>query len=198
MGRPREHGQATQASLLAAATDLLAEGGPTAVSVRAVADRAGTTSRAVYSLFGSKEGLLVALAEDGFAALAALVDAIPDTDDPIADLVAVGMDGFWRWALATPALYRLCFDHLPAGATGARAVNAAAGQALARLERRVERVKASAGIEGRSVREVAVQFHALCEGLVAVELRSSLPGPQPDALARHALQALVRRLIGPA
>ena len=67
MGRPREHDERTRAALLAAAERIVAEGGPAALSVRAVADAAGTTTRAVYSLFGSKDGLLVeALARDAF------------------------------------------------------------------------------------------------------------------------------------
>ena len=54
MGRPREHDEHTRVALLAAAEQLVAEGGPTQLSVRAVADAAGTSTRAVYSLFGSK------------------------------------------------------------------------------------------------------------------------------------------------
>ena len=64
MGRPRVHDEATRATLRAVAEQLVAEGGAPALSVRAVAKKAGTSTRAVYSLFGSKEGLLVdALAE---------------------------------------------------------------------------------------------------------------------------------------
>ena len=67
MGRPREHDEQTRAALLAAAEQIVADGGPAALSVRAVAEAAGTTTRAVYSLFGSKDGLLVeALARDAF------------------------------------------------------------------------------------------------------------------------------------
>ena len=69
MGRPREHDERTRAALREAAERLVAAGGPGALSVRAVAEEAGTTTRAVYSVFGSKEGLVVdALARDAFAA----------------------------------------------------------------------------------------------------------------------------------
>ncbi len=83
MGRPREHSEQTRAALRAAAERLVAEGGPAALSVRAVAREAGTTTRAVYSLFGSKEALLVdALARDAFEFLYEEIDALPETDDP--------------------------------------------------------------------------------------------------------------------
>ena len=67
MGRPREHDEHTRAALRAAAERLVAAGGSAALSVRAVAEEAGTTTRAVYSVFGSKDGLLVdALAQGAF------------------------------------------------------------------------------------------------------------------------------------
>ena len=90
MGRPREHDEHTRAALRAAAERLVADGGVAAFSVRAVADQAGTTTRAVYSLFGSKDGLLVdALAQGAFDYLTEGIDALGDTDDPVADLIAV-------------------------------------------------------------------------------------------------------------
>ena len=63
MGRPRLHDEKTRVELLAAAERLVADGGIDAVSVRGAALAAGTTTRAVYALFGSKEGLVQALAQ---------------------------------------------------------------------------------------------------------------------------------------
>jgi AcrR family transcriptional regulator len=48
MGRPREHDAATRARLLSAAARLSADEGWSAVTVRRVAEEAGTTTRAVY------------------------------------------------------------------------------------------------------------------------------------------------------
>ena len=53
MARPAKHDAHTRAALLDAAEQLLAEGGPDAVTVRAVADRIGESTRAVYSQFAS-------------------------------------------------------------------------------------------------------------------------------------------------
>ena len=64
---------------------------PPRFPVRAVADEAGTTTRAVYSLFGSKDGLLTdALAQSAFEFLFTEIDALPVTDDPVSDLLDVG------------------------------------------------------------------------------------------------------------
>ena len=86
MGRPREHDESTRVALLAAAETIVADRGAGALSVRAVADAAGTTTRAVYSLFGSKDGLLVeALARDAFEFLHTEIGKLHETDDPAAD-----------------------------------------------------------------------------------------------------------------
>ena len=48
-----------------------------ALSVRRVAEGAGCTTMPVYSRYGGKEGLLQALLDEGFAALAATQGAVP-------------------------------------------------------------------------------------------------------------------------
>jgi AcrR family transcriptional regulator len=75
--------------------------------VRAVAAEAGTTTRAVHSLFGSKEGLLIdALAESAFDFVADNIAALDVTGDPVDDLVAVGVPVFRSLTLDHPALSR--------------------------------------------------------------------------------------------
>ena len=89
------------------------------MSVRAVADAAGTSTRAVYSLFGSKEGLVVdALARDAFAVLFDEIDTLVETDDPAGDLVDVGVVAFRRLVLEHPALYRIAFQRIVPGLDG--------------------------------------------------------------------------------
>jgi len=192
MGRPPLHDDETRAKLLAVAEQLLTDNGPDAVSVRAVAHGVGTSTRAVYTVFGSKEGLLVVLAEHGFDLLGELVRQIPVTADPVADLVAAGMDGFRSWALAHPALYRLTFDRMMTGTDADRRVNDAAMAALEQLRARVVRA-ADAGLLGdHAIEDVISQFHALCEGIVTVELRGMVPPERATRLARSAFTALLR------
>ena len=191
MGRPVQHDEQTRATLLAVAEQLLTELGPDAVSVRAVAKGAGTSTRAVYSLFGAKDGLLDALAEQGFETLGHLVQSLPVTSDPIADLVAAGMDGFRAWALAHPALYRLTFDCLTTGRRSERRVLDAGQAALEHLRARVERA-AHAGLLGdRDIDDAIHQFHMLCEGIATVELRGTLRPEHAERLAHDAFEALL-------
>ena len=67
----------------------------------------------------------------------------------------------------------------------------AATQAFAGLETRVTRVKVAGLLGGRSVREAACQFHVLCEGLAAVELRGVMTPGEETRIWRDALTALV-------
>lgn len=65
----------TRSRLLDAAASLFAEHGIDAVSVDAVAEAAGRTSGAVYSHFGSKQGLLLAMLDEWKNSLMAVIAA---------------------------------------------------------------------------------------------------------------------------
>ncbi len=191
MGRPREHDERTAAALLAAAERAVEAGGPDALSVRGLANEVGTTTRAVYSLFGSKDGLIAALGAQAFDFLRAGLDALPQTEDPAADLVETGL-AFRRLAIERPALYAIGVKRdlreLPAW----EAVCAAADAAFAVLLQKVVRL-GDAGLLGeQSAMDATLEFHALCEGLATLERRGA-PGASFDAgrVWRAGLSALI-------
>lgn len=197
MGRPREHDERTRAALLEAAERLVAEGGPAAVSVRAVADAAGTSTRAVYSLFGSKEGLVVdALARDAFAVLFSEIDALVETDDPAGDLVDIGVVAFRRLVLEHPALYRIAFQRVVPGLDGGPELVAARQRTWEQLLAKVERLEAAGLLGDKPIPEAAVEFIAMLEGLANAELRGAvlrlLPEGDEEQAWRNALTTLVR------
>jgi len=105
VGRPREHNEATAVALLEAAERTVQAAGLEGLSVRRLADDVGTTTRAVYTLFGSKDGLLVALGTRAFAMLGASIAELPETEDPAADLVEAGVAVFRRFAIGHPSLF---------------------------------------------------------------------------------------------
>jgi AcrR family transcriptional regulator len=169
MGRPREHDEATRTALLRAAERLLAEGGPDALSIRHVSDAVGTSTRAVYSLFGSKEGLRSALYQVTFQDLRRRLLAVTETSDPIADLVRIGIDGFRAQALAHPHLFRLAFEW---PGRGTKTTDADRREALATFDMLIRLIERAAGGRRDAVdlRRLAVGFHALCQGLASGEL----------------------------
>ena len=197
MGRPREHDQRTRAALLEAAERLVAEGGPAAVSVRAVADAAGTSTRAVYSLFGSKEGLVVdALARDAFAVLYREIDTLVETDDPAGDLVDVGVVAFRRLVLEHPALYRIAFQRVVPELDGGPELVATRQKAWDQLVAKVSRLEEAGLLGQKPVTEAAVEFIAMLEGLGNAELRGAvlrlLPEGSEEQAWRNGLTTLVR------
>jgi AcrR family transcriptional regulator len=94
--------------ILAAATLLLAEEGREAVSTRAVSAAAGVQAPTIYRLFGDKQGLLDAVAAQGFAAHLAEKSTLEPTDDPVEDL-RKGWNLNVQFGLANPALYTLMY-----------------------------------------------------------------------------------------
>ena len=187
MGRPREHDERTAAALLAAAERMVQESGPDALSVRGVATEVGTTTRAVYSLFGSKERLLAALGAHAFDLLRDGLEALPLTDDPAADLVEAGLT-FRRFASEHPSLFAIGVQRATAASTPWPPILDAAYAALDVLKARVGRL---GELGGRTIAQATLQFHALCEGLAANELRGTMNVADWELMWRQALGALV-------
>ena len=198
MGRRRLHGDETAAALLETAEQIVEREGVDALTVRRVADGAGTTTRAVYSVYGSKEGLLVELGRRAFEYLQAELEARPETPDAAADLVEAGVNVFRRLAIEHPALLRIGIQwgDLPSPEL-AMGFRADARAALGSLRDRVARLETAGALGGRSVPDATREFHALCEGLAGMELRGLLPDGEEERVWRDALTTLVRGFATP-
>lgn len=204
MGRRRQHDASTGVRLLDVAEELLAAGGEDAVTVRSVAEATGTSTRAVYAVFGSKEALLVALATRGYGILEDLVVALPETEDPVADLVAAGTSCFRAFAAGRPHLFRLTFERVSARILEDPAAGPALVSSYRALLRRITAARIAAGHDLPDD-TVAFGFHSLCVGLANSELARRPPpdgagfwgpvrGIDGEELWRTALEAYVRGL----
>ncbi|MFT4164920.1 MAG: TetR/AcrR family transcriptional regulator [Microlunatus sp.] len=94
--------RSTRDAIIDAATALLDEGGPAAVTMREVGRRAGVSHNAPYKHFADKESLLAAVAVRELDAYAALVT-------PGDGGVAAAFDSYLRRTLRYPARFRLVF-----------------------------------------------------------------------------------------
>ena len=169
--------------MLHAAVGLLDEHGPDALQTRKVAGAAGTSTMAVYTHFGGMRGLIAEVAEEGLRQFDAAL-TVPQTDDPVADLFAIGA-AYRRYAIEQPHMYRLMF-----GSTSAHGINAPAGNVLtltvaeieqhapsfAQVVRAVQRcmlagrITVGAADDDATVVATAAQFWALIHGFVMLEL----------------------------
>lgn len=169
--------------MLHAAVGLLDEQGPDALQTRRVAGAAGTSTMAVYTHFGGMRGLIAEVAEEGLRQFDAAL-TVPETDDPVADLFAVGA-AYRRYAIERPHMYRLMF-----GSTSAHGINAPAGNVLkltvAEIEQHIPsfahvvravrrsmvagRITVGSAADDAAVVATAAQFWALVHGFVMLEL----------------------------
>jgi len=172
--------------ILRAAATLLAEGGREAVSTRAVSAAAGVQPPTIYRQFGDMQGLLDAVARDGFARYLRAKTARGSVEDPVAELRA-GWDLHIGFGLANPALYALMYGDPRPGATPAAAIES--HEILERLVRRVaEAGRLRVGVDG-----AARMIHAAGVGVVLTLIAAG--GGERDlvvsALTREAVLAAV-------
>ncbi|MFD4255658.1 MULTISPECIES: TetR/AcrR family transcriptional regulator [Amycolatopsis] len=174
MPRPRTHDEALRLKLLDRAGELLSADGPKALSLRKLAADVGTSTTAVYSLFGGKPELVNAVYLEGFRRFGARLRGISRSGDPVEDFVRLGL-AYRESALADPHLYSIMFTKaLPGFEPGAEATRTAR-DSLAPL---VDTVRAaiSAGVFRAVAPEViAVSAWGIVHGLVSLELNGNLP-----------------------
>jgi AcrR family transcriptional regulator len=135
--------------VIAAGSKILAEGGRDALTTRSVAAAAGIQAPTIYRLFGDKDGLLEAVAEDGLLRYIARKRAHAAKADPLEDL-RFGWDLNVEFGLENPAIFWILSEGTLSGV-------AAAGLEI--LQRRIRNV-AAAGLlrvsEERAVELVRV------------------------------------------
>jgi len=101
------HGDLRRA-LLDAALELVKEHGPSGITLREAARRAGVTHAAPYRHFTDKEALLAALAEEGFGRLRAEVEAAISESGGVLRSEAIGV-AYVRFARKNPSQFRVMF-----------------------------------------------------------------------------------------
>jgi AcrR family transcriptional regulator len=130
-------------ALVRASLALIDEAGIGALSLREVARKAGVSHNAPYHHFKDRGSLLAALVEDGFAVLAQeMAAARADAPDARARLEACGL-AYIRFALKSPARFKLMFRPELTGSDAEAAVAQASTPALDTLTGAI--VEAQAG-----------------------------------------------------
>jgi AcrR family transcriptional regulator len=191
VGRPKQHGEQTRAALLAAAAQLLHTEGRQAVSVRRVADAVDTTTRAVYSLFGDKDGLLRALSFDVAETMRRYHEQIPVRDDPVAELIELAF-AYRRAALDKPNLYAVFIDEVRGDANVDDPVFALVYRSFERVLTTIRRCLTEGRFTGRTEFDIGRGLLALVHGLASLELRGVLGD---DAAGRQVWRSSVEAML---
>ncbi|MEA3185990.1 MAG: hypothetical protein QOJ74_2467 [Ilumatobacteraceae bacterium] len=157
-------------TLLKAASELLAEEGPAALTVRGIANAAGVSTMNVYSRFGSKDGVVDHLFVEGFRRLGEAMTSRPDTDDTVADIRACGL-GYRQFAIDNPTLYSVMFDRVVPDFVPSVEAQVLAGATLELLAKRLERAMTAGVLRRADPLHTAALVWATCHGVVSLELK---------------------------
>jgi AcrR family transcriptional regulator len=193
VARPRTHDEKLKLRLLDEGGHLLAAEGPAALTVRRLAERAETSPSAVYSLFGDKWGLVEEMFREGFRRFAERIAALQRTDDPLADLAALGA-AYRANARANPHLYDLMFGQpFPQFQPGEGTRELAIGTFAALVEALGRCI--DAGLLTGDPLDLAIAFFSLIHGLTTLELAGWMVSPErADRVWQRAEPALFEGL----
>lgn len=117
MGRRARLRAQTTAEIKAIARKHLAEGGPDALSLRAIAREMGMSGSAIYSYFETRDALITTLINDIYTSLLDQVEAARDAvpPDDIAGRILAWGQALRAWSLANPEGFRLIYGDPVAG-----------------------------------------------------------------------------------
>ena len=184
--KPHYHHGSLRAALIESTARLVAEKGPSGVTLREAARRVGVSEAAPYQHFADKSALLTGVADAGFELLnlsisAALEGAPPD---PVDRLEALSL-AYLRFALDRPHYFRLMFGRL----SDARASTAAPAVSL--FDHLVESVRAarlSHGHDDEDSLNAAALLWSVPHGLALLYLDGSIDA----GIGPRALEDLIR------
>lgn len=172
--KAEQAGSELMARLVDEGARLLVEQGPGGISLRKVAAAAGVSTMPVYTLFGDKRGLLLAMHREGFQRLGAALTDVPEADNPLQHLGLLGL-AYRDAALRSPHLYALMFGHEVATVEPDEQGRSAAEAAYRPLVDAVVRCQEAGILVADDPERIALHLWAVAHGMVSLELNGKLP-----------------------
>jgi AcrR family transcriptional regulator len=190
--RGAAHGDSLRVAMLDAASALLHEEGPQALTTRRLADTVGTSTQAIYTLFGGKEGIVRAMYAEGFDRLAQALAAVDAAEQPADYLLDLGR-AYRTSALRSPHYYDVMFgrpvpefDPDPDDVERSEDTRRVLTDGIARC------IDAGMLRKDANPDEVAAFLWAVAHGVVSLELAGHLDlGPDADDAYDNYLMASV-------
>lgn len=171
-----------RAACVRAAMELLEEGGETALSLRAVARRAGVSPAAPYRHYEDREALVSAVAAVGYRELAERLAAAHPSPSTPEQLARVAI-AYVQFALERPALFRIMFGE-PCDRDNDERV--AATTAVSLYVREIVR----RGFPQADADALATAIWALVHGLAFLHLDGKLDARSPAVVADRVSAAI--------
>jgi AcrR family transcriptional regulator len=170
--------------LVDAGLELLDRHGPAELTVRRIAEAAGTSTMGVYTKFGGRTGVLEAIYRRGFGLLREALGAVPPDEDAIRHVLDLAL-AYRRFAIANPALYAFMFEQpVPDFDPNPNLRVEVLDTTFGLLVSAVQRVAAQGGLPDGDPMHTSVLVWCLAHGMVSLELthaaHSAQPGWLPD------------------
>jgi AcrR family transcriptional regulator len=163
---------------------ILSTEGASALTLRRVAAASGTSTMAVYTLFGDKQGLLAGMYREGYRRLGAALAAVKPTAAPVDDLINLGRL-YRKTALANPHLYDLMFGRPIPSFAPDEETKSVADAAYRPLVDKVQRCLDTGEFAPGDAERIALHLWAVSHGAVSLELAGHLPGTTKDRKALY-------------
>lgn len=183
--------------LLEAALRILEREGPEALQARRVTQEIGASTMAVYTQFGGMPGLLQEVVREGLVRFAAHVREVPDTDDPMADLIAGGL-AYGEFAFQNPELYQLIFGLSATATPRGAAIDAGTAwgmpegtDAFSVLLRSVERVLDAGLIRDQDPTAAATQILSVTHGYLLLVIGRFVGGEAAELITPLTINLMV-------
>ncbi len=161
----------------------LVDQGLSALSLRKLAERAGTSTTAVYSLFGGKPELLRALFLEGVRRFTAAMAAVQPGRDPLDTIERLGL-AYRDYGIANPHLYQVVFGGAIPELEPDDEAREETARAIAPLLDAVRAAREQGLFGDHPVEVIALALWSGVHGLVTLELNKSAPAAL-DIRANH-------------
>ena len=189
MGRPRLHDEHLRQRLLEAATDLMAVDGPD-FSLRPLVASVGTSTSAVYSLFGSRGELLEAITLRAARSFVDSLEAVAG-GEPAQHIPALART-MRKWARENTAKFQVVFGR----SEGSAAIDEARESTTDPLRNAVS-AAVDRGVLLGDPAVVTRSIFAAVHGFISLELLGVYPEDEADALFDAQLAAIWRSWATP-
>lgn len=160
----------TRSILVAAAAELLDQGGPASVTLREVGKRAGVSHNAPYKHFENKDSLLAAIAAQELERMAKSMDMSGHRRVTVGAVRKV-LHGYIEWARAFPARFHLTFGPLPGADAELRNL---AGESRRLLVALIAEAQKANLLPGHNAERMASLLQALAHGAADLALNGHL------------------------
>jgi AcrR family transcriptional regulator len=194
------HGNLRDA-LIEAALALEPQHGALGISLREVARRVGVTHAAAYHHFASKEALVLAVADDGYARLLAAIRE-PELPAPFTAqmaalfrVIAAGVE-YVRFAVDHPSHFRFMYGAPPlAAADGSSPIAARHAEVLSVFAGVVAEAQRERLIAGGKSHRIGAQLWGEAHGLATLTIADALDGVPRGSARRQGAGARKRRAL---